>query len=507
MRVENEDSSPKWGLSRRIILAAAALAGAIALGGSAGAQPSQAPHGGPAPSPLPPPPAPIPPSALPPAPSSAAPNRAYVEAPPPPPQQPDIADPMLAPPPPSPRNIGSWDDALSLIRSQSPDYAYAAQAVARAEAQQRIVLAAVLPVLTGVGSYTHQFYTASFQIAGFDIVSPPPTLWQVGVGATWNAINPRGIYAVGTAAKNVDVTKLSFSDERRQIALAIVHSMLATLAAARVAEVNRVSLQAALGRLQLTQNREKFGQGTALDVDRGNQDVEASRRLIITGDEALLEAREALGAALGSAVAVSPPGGLDLDQFEAAVARTCRLNDDIDHRPDIAAAQGRVVIAERNVHDAELLFSPSIALSSQFADSNVAVLGPTKTWDIAAALTVPFYDGGARYGALKDAHAALEQARASLVEARLNAIVGSETAQRLVGVRQSALEVSRRQVDDAQRVDDRTRSGYASGLGTSLDLVTSAQNLRQAQIDFALLQYQVAEARADALLTNAECLY
>ena len=93
-----------------------------------------------------------------------------------------------------------------------------------------------------------------------------------------------------------------------------------------------------------------------------------------------MESREALGAALGSPVAMSPPGGLDLDQFEAAVARTCHLNDDIDCRPDVAAARGQVDIAERKVHEAELLFSPTLGLASEFADNNVAVLGPVRTW-------------------------------------------------------------------------------------------------------------------------------
>ena len=49
--------------------------------------------------------------------------------------------------------------------------------------------------------------------------------------------------------------------------------------------------------------------------------------------------------------------------------------------------------------------------------------------------------------------------------------------------------------------------GYAQGLGTSLDLVTSAEALRQAEINLALLDFQVAQARANAVLTNAECVY
>jgi outer membrane protein TolC len=420
---------------------------------------------------------------------------------------PEVNDPLLTPPPEAPRRIGSWDDALALIKAQSPDYITGAESVVRAEAQKRIALAAVLPILDGQGSYTHQFYTAAFAIAGISIVSPPPNLWTVGAGLSWAAIDPRGIYRVGTASENIDVTKLSFSDQRRQIAMAVVHAMLATLAAERVAEVNRVSLRSSLERLALTQARLEYGQGTALDVDRGLVDAEGARRLIIAGDEALLQSREALGAALGSPLAISPPGGLDLDQFEVAVARTCHLNDEIDKRPDVAAARGQVDIAERRVHEAELLFSPTLSVGSQFADNNVAVLGPTKTWDVQGLLTVPLYDGGARYGALRDARAAAEQARQNLVATRLSAIVGSAQAQRLVGVRQAAREVSRRQVDLDQRIDARTRDGYANGFGNSLDLVTSAQNLRQAQIDLAVLEYQVAEARVDAVLTNAECLY
>ncbi len=428
---------------------------------------------------------------------------------------PEVHDPLLTPPPEAPRHIASWDDALALIKAQSPDYITAAQSVVRAEAQKRITLAAVLPVLDAQASFTHQFYTTAFSIltppvgqpAAVAFVSPPSNLRTFTGNFSWAVVDPRGIYRVGTESENIKVAKLSFSDQRREIALSVVHSMLATLAAERVAEVNRVGLRSSLERLALTQARLQYGQGTALDVDRGLRDAESARRLIISGDDALLQAREALGAALGSPLAISPPGGLDLDQFEAAVTRTCHLNDEIDRRPDVAAARGQVDVAERRVHEAELLFSPTLSFSSQFADNNVAVLGPTKTWDVQALVNVPLYDGGARYGALRDARAAAEQARQNLIATRLNAIVGSAQAQRLVGVREAARDVSKRQVELAQKIDARTRNGYANGFGNSLDLVTSAQDLRQSEIDLALLDYQVAESRADAVLTNAECLY
>jgi outer membrane protein, multidrug efflux system len=504
--VDNESPSPFGGGWRRAAIFLVTVAATIGAHGSARAQPPAAQ-----------PPLPQQPTGSPPG------NQPVAQPPlvtPPNPQQkagaaqtiesagyrtPDVTDPMLAPPQEAPRHIASWDEALSLIRSQSPDYITGQQSVVRAEAQKQIALAAVLPVLGVQGSYTHQFYTAAFSFAGFTLVEPPPTVWSFGVGATWQALNPRAIYQVGTANKNIDLTKLTFANERRLIAQSVISALLATLAAERVADVNRVGLRYALQRLALTQARLQFGQGTALDVDRGQADVESARRLIIAGDESLLQSREALGAALGSPVAISPPGNLDLDQFESAVSHTCRLNQELDKRPDVIAAESQVQIAKRHVTEAWLLFSPSVSLASNFADNSVAVLGPTKTWDIEAVLTIPVYDGGARYGALRDARAALEQARQSLVETRLSAIVGSAQADRLVGVRQAAQTVAKRQVEVAQRIDERTRDGYAKGIGTSLDLVTSAQALRQAEIDLAILDYQVAEARADALLTNAEC--
>jgi outer membrane protein TolC len=423
---------------------------------------------------------------------------------------PAAADSMLAPPPEAPRRIASWDEALALIRAQSPDYRSSYESVVRAEAQKRIALAAVLPVLTGQGSYTHQFLNEQIVFPTtppVSFVTPPSDVFGLGATLAWSVLNPRAIYAQGTAARNVELARLSFEDRRRTIATALVAAVLSTLAASRVTELNRVGLRAALDRLMLTQTRQKFAQGTALDVDRTQHDVEAARALIITSDESLQESREALGAALGSPVAVSPPGDLDLEQFEAAVARTCKLNAEIEQRPDVRAAHKQVEIAERGVRDAELELSPSLNLSSQVNYATQTVLAPKTTWSLQGVLVVPLYDGGVRYGAMRDARAAAEQARQALVSTRVAAIVGATQAEREVGVLRSSRDVAARQRDLAERIDHRTRDGYAHGLGTSLDLVTSAQALRQAEINLALLDFQVGQARANAALTNAECVY
>ena len=116
-------------------------------------------------------------------------------------------------------------------------------------------------------------------------------------------VNARGIYAQATARRNIDAARESFDDARRRIASGLVHSMLTTLAASRAAELNRVGLRAALERLELAKTKVRFRQGTALDVERAEQDAASARSTLITGDESLRQAREALGVALGSSVA------------------------------------------------------------------------------------------------------------------------------------------------------------------------------------------------------------
>jgi outer membrane protein TolC len=440
------------------------------------------------------------------APADAA---AEAEAPPPPPtfKPPAVSDPMLEAPAAPGRELRSWDEALAMIRAHSPDYLSNYQSVLRAQAQTRTALAAVLPVLNGQLSHIHQFVTAKQTIGDNTIESPPRDVVGAGLNLNWPIINPRGLYGIGTAKRNAKAAQLAFEDERRQIAITVVDAMLSTLAAARVSDLNRVGLRTALERAALTTTRLQYGQGTQLDVERAQQDVAAARSQVISGDEALRQASEALGVALGSEVPFTTSHGLDLEAFEQAVARTCRLNADIERRPDVEAARMRVEVAERAISDAELMFVPTINVLSQLNRASAVTLGPLTTFSLQGVLSVPLYDGGLRYAALRDTRAAAEQARQALVQTRVNAIVSAARAERAVAVLQASRDVAVQQRDLARSIDARTREGYARGFGTSLDLVLSAQALRQAETNLVLLEFQVGQARAGAVLANAECVF
>ena len=312
---------------------------------------------------------------------------------------PSVDDPLLAPPPEAPRVLRSWDEALKMVRAQSPDYLSSYDSALRAEAQTRVALAAILPTAVAQGTFTHQLITQNLALApgAPPTPYPPQDVWGLTGTLNWSVVDPRAYHAIGTAKRTVAAFQADLADKRRTIAQAVVSAMLGTLAAGRVAELNRVGLRASLERLALAQAKTHFGGGTELDIDRASQDVAAARALVISGDEALRQSRESLGVALGSRVAIAAPGNLDLDRFEQTVASTCRMNDDLEQRADVVAARRRVDLAERAIDDVWLQLAPTFGLGSQLLWTSEPLYGPEATLAIEGLVTVPIWDGGARY--------------------------------------------------------------------------------------------------------------
>lgn len=418
------------------------------------------------------------------------------------------ADPLLAPPPTAPHVLGSWQEALSQLRTHSPDLLIAGDSVERARGQARIALSAVLPSLSASGSYTYQFLslvpaggTTTGNVLPRGALSGSVTLSQP-------VLVPRAFYGLGTAARGVQAAQASLADRRRTVVMAVADAMLATLAAERVAFINRSGLQAALERWSLTQLRHQLGTGTLLDTERAEQDVVSARTLVISGDEALHRSWEALGMALGVSTATAAPGDLDLSAFEQAVAEVCHSSPGVEQRPEVAAARLRLTVAQRQVTDVWLQHAPTVSVQSQLsgADRPLFFGYPNTLWNVQAVLSLPLWDGGARYGARQDARAQARQAEQALVQTRIAAFVDIARRDRAVSVTASSRDFAQSQRDLAHSIDRRTRDAYSKGIGTSLDLVTSGAALRQAELNLAVMQLQAAQARVDAVLAQAECV-
>lgn len=432
------------------------------------------------------------------------------------PTAPTIDDPMLQPPPRAKTEIGTWQEALQHVRARSTDLKIAVQQVEAAEGQSRVALAGALTTINGTGTYIHNIITnTSFIFAGIGpdgkaLTRPIPTPFNDYVTGTIGAIQPvfapRAWYAIGTADRSIDVAKLSVEDAKRTIALGVANAIVGVVTAERVAELNRLGLKNALTRLELTTRKAALGGGTGLDVVRARQDVETARATLVAGDESLRQTREALGLALGLPEQVGVPPTVDLNGLEENARRTCRPAATIDDRPDIAALRGQVEVAHRQTNDVKYQFSPTVDVRTNLNTTTQPTgLTPQTTWNVQAVLTVPLWEGGARYGNLHYYEAQEVIAQQKLEASRRTAIIEVVRARRGVGVAEDRRRVAASARDLAAENDRLTRTAYLEGRGTSLELVAAAQALREAEINLALRDFDLVQARVLAVLSLASC--
>ncbi|MEO7109946.1 MAG: TolC family protein [Polyangiaceae bacterium] len=426
------------------------------------------------------------------------------------PPAPSVNDPMLAPVPPPTQVVSSWQEALSLVRARSTDLQVAYDEVLRAEASSRSALAGTLPQLNGSAAYTHQILTTTSstitqQGAIVQVTTPLPNTLSAGLSLSQPLFAPRVWHQMKTASIAEDGAKLSLEDEKRTIALAVANTVIGVVTNERIADLNRSGFRAALERLDLTRRKQILGAATGLDVVRAQQDVESARATLVTGDEQLRQAREALGLALGIPGAIGVNPTISLDSLVENAMGSCKQTSGLEQRADIAAQRVRADVASREVGDVNLQFLPTINAQSSLSETSVAAAVPNPTWNIQAVLSWNIWDGGLRYGALRNAHVDEDEANQNLTALRRNAQIQLVQAQRGVPVAEASRKVAADARALAAEVDRLTQVGYMSGQGTSLELVTAAAALRVAEIQLALQDFTLVKARVLALLQLANC--
>ena len=440
-----------------------------------------------------------------------------------------VSDPLLKPIPPADMQVATWEEALQLLRQRSTRLYTALAQVEAAAGVQRIALAALLPTLIGTVSVQSNVLNpdatpllggggggggAGGGIGGGiggDVggaqspgLTRPPFLGLLN--ATQPLFNLSSIIALGTAREARRTANLSLAETRRQLTSALAQSLVLVAAQERMAEVNRVNLRTALERLALTERRFELGAGTRLDVVRVQQDTETARNLVVLGDETLRKARETLGLVLGIPRGVGLARGVQLETLLQHSRRDCQQLESLDRRADIAVARSRRTLAERQVSEVKARYAPTLALTSTTLALTVEEGFVTvPVWNIGASLVLPFWDGGAREGQLRQTRAGVEVAKQGLEELERTASVEVLQARRAVQVAEAATRIAGRGRALAEENDRLTRRSFEVGTGTSLELIQTASDLRQAELLLVVREFELEQARVAAFLTEAAC--
>jgi outer membrane protein TolC len=307
-------------------------------------------------------------------------------------------------------------EALRFAREQAPDLAVARERVEQARNNVQRAWATLQPTLTATGAYT-------FNSVGSVLFSGPPAFsitegsknTEAGTLAfAWNLFNLRAFPALASAKQLVEVASLTETQQRRELLLAVASTYYSGVALRELATVSFRQARATHAHAREAEARYQAGMvqlSAALRarIDALRADQEAQRAVFSYGAAksqlaALIDRRDTAFELAAPQQAPEEIRGAMRELMEKA------LRD----RPEMAAARANEEIAARLKTDAWAQFLPTLALTGTARYNNPATTftGDKGTWAIALALTLPLYDGGFRYVALKDADSQMRQARA-----------------------------------------------------------------------------------------------
>jgi outer membrane protein TolC len=178
------------------------------------------------------------------------------------------------------------------------------------------------------------------------------------------------------------------------------------------------------------------------------------------------------------------------------------LEQALRDRPEMAAARLNEEIARRLTTDAWAQFLPTLSLNGQYRYNNAAGFSNQNlTWAVTLALSIPLYDGGFRYVALRDAAsqqrqtAAQTRGQATRIEDELRrGQLDLESARALVSEAVQALAFAR----ENERL---IRAQFEAGTATQVEVSDAEAALFQSEA--SLVQQRLAVQLAALRLARA----
>jgi NodT family efflux transporter outer membrane factor (OMF) lipoprotein len=237
--------------------------------------------------------------------------------------------------------------------------------------------------------------------------------------------------------------------------------------------------------LGLTEQRHTAGIAPGLDVSQAQTQLDAARSQAAQtlAQRALME--HAIAALLGvsaSTFSIKPEiVDIKLPQIPSGVPATL-----LQRRPDIAAAQRRMIAANANIGVARAAYFPSLTLGAQggFQSTSFSnwLSAPSSFWAIGPNALLSVFDGGLRRAQVAQARAEFDASAANYRGIVVGAFQQVEDSLATLNHDHDAVVDEKAAVDAAQRTLDFSLALYKQGATDYLTVVTSQTTLLQTQL-------------------------
>jgi NodT family efflux transporter outer membrane factor (OMF) lipoprotein len=237
--------------------------------------------------------------------------------------------------------------------------------------------------------------------------------------------------------------------------------------------------------VKLTEQRHDAGIGSGLDVAQAQTQLDAARSSLAQTRAQRALAEHAIAALLGvsaSAFSVDPAiVDITLPHIPTGVPATL-----LERRPDIAAAQRRMIAANANIGVARAAYFPSLTLGAQggFQSTSFSnwLAAPSSFWAIGPNAVLSVFDGGLRRAQVAQARAEFDASAANYRGVVVAAFQQVEDSLASLNHYYDAAQEEKAAVRAAQRTLDLSLALYKQGAADYLTVVTSQTALLQAQL-------------------------
>lgn len=322
----------------------------------------------------------------------------------------------------------------------------------------------------------------------------PGTSYNLSAPVSWEVQLWGRVDALSTVARaGVQASQEDLAAARLSLQATLVSTYVGLRTAEKQEQVLRLAESAQQRSLELTQARYRSGVVSAADVAQAQSQWKSTQaqRIDVGTQRAQLE--HALAVLLGKT-----PSAMQIDPLPAdapwppAVASLPALlpGDLIQRRPDIRAAQQRVVAANAQIGVARAAFFPTVnfAANAGYRNPELASLISTssRAWSLGPSLAFSVFDGGQRRAAQADAEAALEQATLAYRQVVLSAFQEVEDNLVAASQLQEQAQALSESLVAAQRNLTLTQEQYKAGTVSYLNVVqaqTTALSAERSLLD------------------------
>jgi NodT family efflux transporter outer membrane factor (OMF) lipoprotein len=255
--------------------------------------------------------------------------------------------------------------------------------------------------------------------------------------------------------------------------------------------------------LTLTEQRHDAGIAPGLDVSQAQTQLNAARSQVAQTLAARALMEHAIAALLGvsaSTFSIKPLiVDITLPQIPAGVPTTL-----LQRRPDIAAAQRRMIAANSNIGVARAAYFPTLTLGAQggFESKSFSnwLSAPSAFWAVGPNALLSVFDGGLRRAQVAQARAEFDASAANYRGVVVSAFQQVEDSLATLDHYHDAVVEEKAAVDAAQRTLDFAMALYKQGATDYLTVVTSQTALLQNQLEALTLDTLQLRASVDLIL-------